>query len=239
MDLAQTFTADNNSQLLAYMVRDDDTLAIYQKDNCMWLQINDIVQSAIELTPPYRPLLAHNYVMLLPMLHHKKPNRVLELGGGGLCLQRYLHCSQPDIKVTSVEIDSDIINLTQEHFPKVENQRLIHNDALTELNQQNKLLPYDWLIIDVFNGNSIPKFLQIIDAGLPLLNNSGWLIVNMLDAHHSIWRPICESLNQQRAKQWLLPVKGMKNLILLAYMGTDCLSMPEEITNQCLLNQLS
>ena len=184
MNLAQILQADQHYQQVYFSQQDDNRIEIFKNEHYMWLNMNHVVQSAIELTPPYRPALPHSMVMLLPLIHDRVPSKVLELGGGAQSTQRYLNHSQKDVQFTSIESDSDVTKLVRDIFPGSNNLNIIEADAFEYLDLSVKdKQTYEWLIVDLFHGAESPinakhkNFLQQVHL---CLQGNGWLILNCL-----------------------------------------------------------
>ena len=184
MKLAQTLSPENSKQILYMNKQDGESIVVYENDELIWLTYDDILQSAIYKEAPYRSVLPHSYVMMLPLLHDNEPEVILELGAGALSTQRYLKSAYPDIKMRSVEYNEKIIEVSKQYFPAYEQLDVLHADAFTYVDEliEDKA-KVDWLMVDLFYGvdspiHDAPK--AFIDKLVQLVNKDGWLILNVL-----------------------------------------------------------
>lgn len=226
MKLAQTLTPDNQNKTI-YMVKSSfGNIEIRQSESQTWLLVNNVVQTAIENASPYRSLLPHNYVMLLPLNYDSEPDSILELGGGGLFINRYLSHSRPGIEVTSVDCCAEVIESVKTHFPASDNLTIVESDAIDYVdNLILKRRTFDWIIVDIFIGesNKLATTQQAIFAKInQCLNQSGWLVINILDTTEQT----VSKLNQviinvfgQTAFRFAVP--QMQNQIMMLCKGSD------------------
>ena len=184
MKLAQTLSPENSKQILYMENYNGKSLVVYENEELIWLCFDNVVQSAIYKTMPYRSALPHSYVMLLPLLHDAPPKSVLELGAGALSTQRYLRATHPEIDMLSVEANRKMIEISREHFPMFEQLNVVQADAFAFVDTaQQSDTKYDWIMVDLFYGadspihNETKAFMSKLSH---LLTPSGWLIINVL-----------------------------------------------------------
>lgn len=233
MKLAQTLSPENSKQILYMNKHNDCTLVVYDNDELIWLTYDDVLQSAIYKTPPYRSVLPHTYIMLLPLLHDKEPKTILELGAGALSTQRYLSAAYPDIKMLSVEYNERIIEISKDYFPAYQQLNVLHADAFDYVDQlQQTEQKFDWLMVDLFYGAESPihknpkAFLAKLAS---LVNKKGWLIVNVLTKDKAELNNLTETLKQVTAsKVHLFAVPEMQNHIFLIKLSCE-FCFPEQV----------
>ena len=220
MKLAQTLSPDNSEQILFLHKEQNIDIIVYENKEIIWLTIDGIVQTAIERKIPYRPVLPHCFIMLLPLLHDKEPQKILELGAGAMAFQRYLSCSHPNIKMTSIESSAAVIEANKRCFPTTANENLVIADAYRfvdeVLEHQSK---FDWIMVDLFYGKNSP-FLQDTDSFVKklqkLINKEGWLIINMLTKDSDELAKVSQLLKSHFGKNvYLFAVPEMQNHIFL------------------------
>jgi spermidine synthase len=171
--------------------------------------------------------------MLLPMLHHKTPDFILELGGGGLSIQRYLSYAYPSINITSIEGSQKILDLVDEYFPVINQPSVIKQDAFSFIDsvQQNQTR-YDWILSDLFQGDESPiliKNQRLFKQLYDLINPNGWLIINCLIDNDEEVMLLGDYLKQAfNNKHYIFAVPNMKNHILMVNKIED-FSFPEDI----------
>lgn len=118
-------------------------------------------------------------------LYSKKINSVLILGFGSGCVANLLlkHCN-PNMHITGVEADSEVIRLTEKHFPLTNPDRtiIIHEDALRFVAKERN--QYDLIIVDLFLEDIVPDECQSRDFLLllrKLLTENGIVYFNKMD----------------------------------------------------------
>lgn len=233
MKLAQTLSPENSKQILYMNKHENKNIVVYENDELIWLTYDSILQSAIYKTPPYRSVLPHTYIMLLPLLHDQEPASILELGAGALSTQRYLKAAYPDIQIQSVEYNRQIIDICRDYFPLFEQLNIVHADAFNYVDQLlQDQQSFDWLMVDLFYGVESPihqnpkAFFRKLAK---LVNNEGWLIINVLTKEPEALSGLTKSLAEiTKGKVHLFAVPEMQNHIFLVKLSHD-FNFPAEI----------
>jgi len=231
MKLAQTLSPENSKQILYMNKNNEMNVVVYENDEIIWLTCDDIVQSAITKQPPYRSVLPHNYVMLLPLLHDEEPKEVLELGAGALSIQRYLKTSHPNIRMLSVELNDVILEVCERCFPIYEQLNVVQANAFDYIDTLQKE-QYDWLIVDLFYGadspiHQTPK--SFISKLVPAIKDKGWLIINVLTKDKAKLEELNLILREiTTGKVYLYAVPDMQNHIFFVKFDSH-FSFPGEI----------
>lgn len=232
MDIAQTITPGPKSRQL-YLRNDQFRTEIYQDEQHTWLVINDVVQSAIENRPPYRPILPHSLVMLLPLIHDKAPNTVLELGGGGLSTQRYVRHAFPQAHFVSCELDENLTKAVRRCFPGSQDLNVVNRDAhllVAELVAQKSV--FDWILIDLYDGENcaIQNRLELLRNCQKLLSDQGWLIFNHLSSDpDTLLKLSSELLNLFGKAPYQFQVPDMQNHIFMIRTGKQQFAFPSAV----------
>ncbi len=80
----------------------------------------------------------------------------LEIGLGGGRTAHYMHLHMPQLRITSVELDPDVIALAQRHFGVTQNanMRIVQRDGRMFLRQSQDR--YDLIMIDAYRGTFVP-----------------------------------------------------------------------------------
>jgi len=233
MNLAQTLYPDKEAKLIYMSDCSSDRITIYKNEKHTWLLVSDVVQSAIENTIPYRPIVPYCFVMLLPLLHHKTPDTILELGGGGLSIQRYLSYAYPSINMTSIDGSSEILNAINKFFPPINNPAVIQQDAFNFINSSEKNeMKFDWVLSDLFDGEQSPilgKRLALYEQLFAMINPDGWLIINCLTDNDEEIEQLGEFLKHLfNSKYYVFSVPNVMNKIVMINKIKD-FSFPIEI----------
>ncbi|CAI85276.1 MULTISPECIES: spermidine synthase [Pseudoalteromonas] len=177
-------------QLLYWHKYGGDHIQVRQHQQLRWLLINDTLQSVVTQQQPSNLLLPHLQCLAQHWHTLSTPKKVLELGLGGGAIRNYLLHQYPHAKITSAEINADIIScykkfFTTQQVPNNNTQRLLCEDAQQVLARARNI---DWIILDLFSQIDAPRFLfapafyQKIHAAL---NNNGTLFINFLSQHES------------------------------------------------------
>jgi spermidine synthase len=116
----------------------------------------DAVQSEMNLSDHYELSLsyARHIMTALPLV--EKPLRILVVGLGGACMQRYLHKLLPDATIETAELDPMIRDVATSYFFFKEDARQI-----VRLGDGRKFIEgskdkYDIIFLDAFTAESIP-----------------------------------------------------------------------------------
>ena len=233
MNLAQTQYPDKEAKLIYMSDCSSDQITIYKNEKYTWLLVSDVVQSAIENKLPHRPIISCYFVMLLPLLHHKIPDTILELGGGGLSIQRYLSYAYPSIKMTSVEENVDILTAVNSFFPPINKPSITQQNAVEFINSAEKSKKkFDWVLTDLFHGDQSPDFVKskgFYRQLFELIKPNGWLIINFLTNSSEEIETLGEYITSTFNKKcYVFPVPEMMNKILMVNKIND-FSFPAEI----------
>jgi spermidine synthase len=94
--------------------------------------------------------------MTAGLIYTKDVHSILEIGFGGGRTAWYLHKSLPDVSVTSVELDPDIVELAHKYFGIKDepNFNVVNQDGRTYLSSSKD--HYDVILIDAYRGPFVP-----------------------------------------------------------------------------------
>lgn len=91
---------------------------------------------------------------------HNAPSHALVLGGGGCSIPRFLLLRYPKVKVKTVELSADIINIAHTFFlsdlsqKQLDRHNLMQGDAIAQVEREEENL-YDLVFVDLFEGGAI------------------------------------------------------------------------------------
>ena len=198
-------------------------ISIYQSGTLRLLRTDSLAtQSAIDLAHPHTLLLPYMSMMLAHLLFQPPPRRCLLLGLGGGDLVRYLHHQIPGCKITAVELDAEIVNISQRYFalPDANNIELVVEDAAHFIATHRR--PVDTLLVDLYSHNGgMPALLQedgFYHDCYRALSRSGVMAINLLIHHPQELHTILRKIRQRFQQLTLcLTVAGYKNVIVLAF----------------------
>ncbi|MGZ3863922.1 MAG: fused MFS/spermidine synthase [Bacteroidia bacterium] len=157
--------------------------AIYQyspdkkPDSCRLLLVNNIIQSVINLKSgeselEYTSLFNKNLELI-----GNKPHNALLLGLGGGAQANEL-CRQK-VKITAVELDERIVDISKKYFMLDPSVKIINDDARHALYSLEE--KFDLVLMDIFNAEVTPAqalSLQSFEKIKSLLNENGLIVIN-------------------------------------------------------------
>jgi spermidine synthase len=117
---------------------------------------SDAIQSEMNLSSPNELTLPYSRHMMTALPAAAKLGRVLIVGLGGACMQRYLHELLPGTTIETVEIDPEIRYVAAEYFGFKEGDRQIVHVADGAAFMAESKDRYDVIFLDAFGATSIP-----------------------------------------------------------------------------------
>ena len=125
--------------------------------NIRFLQFNNYVEGAIDLSPPYDTRVSYTNAFHLARIFNPKLKNILIIGGGGGIGARKFVNDDPNVVVDLVEIDQRVVDLGLKYFHLEPSDRLrIHVEDGRSFIRRSQT-KYDLLILDAFTiGGQIP-----------------------------------------------------------------------------------
>lgn len=140
------------------------------------LIVDGLVESGDILTHIWKTALSK----LLPGSFIPQTILLLGLGGGSnaLLVKRLF----PRAKITAVEIDPLMVNISQQYFglKKSGSVKIVAADALDFAEKFNAKTHYDLTLVDCFEGKYIPKKLESLDFIAKLKSHSRFVLINRI-----------------------------------------------------------
>ncbi|MGL5029861.1 MAG: spermidine synthase [Aeromonas sp.] len=214
-------------------------LTVQENAEHRWLEIDDVVQSAMSLRNPAALCLPHQHQIaaLLPT----QGEQILELGLGGGDLTRYLQHRWPQAQHHCVDLDEEVISLYRRFFqpPQQGNSDgygdgdgpiLHHADALRFLEHSEQ--QFDLILLDLFrhDGNPLQLFQQqLYHALAPRL--AGTLIVNLLPRTAIELKQALTLLERWIGPTTTYHVPGYVNVIARAHARHTSRHIPHHISH--------
>lgn len=168
-------------ELISRIRRKGSTLSVIQKGRgtnaIRTLFYNNIIFSSIRLSTIYTQSY-WDYFIVLPSIFPKAKILILGLGGGTIPYQMRKIYGK-GITIDVVEIDRDIISLSEKFLDEPIDANIINQDALSYIKDTKKR--YDIIIMDIYVEDRIPpKFLNInfIKSCRLILKNKGIFAAN-------------------------------------------------------------
>jgi spermidine synthase len=150
------------------------------------------IQSAMDVDDPYVLALGYSQTMMGFLLFQAQPAHLLIVGLGGGSLPKYCYRYLPDCKVTTLEINPEVIALRNEFFIPKDNERfeIIQADAVEHFAKGSASA--DVIMLDAYNKDGLPAELaseSYYDHCRMALSEQGVLVVNLwgTDAKLSVY----------------------------------------------------
>ena len=139
----------DESQLLYSGLIDDQKIEVREWENYRWLHLSDHSVQTLMLTDAVNQVALPNIQALLAvLLFCPSSKRLLNFGLGGASLERYLTSKWPEIDITSVESNRQIIQLAKEFFNLPKSINVIHDSAENFISKHSD--NYDIILCDIF-----------------------------------------------------------------------------------------
>ncbi|MBV9121637.1 MAG: fused MFS/spermidine synthase [Chloroflexi bacterium] len=127
------------------------------------------------------------YVEVMTYISQAQPNfKVLQLGGGGYTMPRYVEATYPNAQDEVIEIDPSVTQVAYQYMGLSPRTRVVtvNTDARVGLQQMSSEQKFDLILGDAFNDLSVPYHLttQEFDRQLALhLTPTGFYLANIID----------------------------------------------------------
>jgi len=119
----------------------------------------DAIQSEMNKRDTNKLILDYAQYMIASVPLVDKPKRILVVGLGGACIQRYLHNLLPDTVIESAELDPVVLDVARKYFNLTEdNRQKVHIGDGRGFIEKSKE-KYDLIMLDAFSATSIPYML--------------------------------------------------------------------------------
>jgi len=125
--------------------------------NFRWFSFgDDAIQAVIDIKQPSNIVLPIPQAMMIFLLWKAQPLKVLNLGVGGGCFERYFQ-SMVDVTLHSVEMNTQVIDMAATYFSLPKDQLVYIESAENFL--QNNLQKFDVILCDIFTNQENPACL--------------------------------------------------------------------------------
>jgi spermidine synthase len=141
-------------------------------------------QSCLLKSQPDRLVFNYTKLLMASLLVMPEPKRILIVGLGGGTMSNTLAQLYPQSQIDNVEIDQAVIKVARNYFGFFESNHVKTYNQDGRIYIKRALLKkqqYDWIILDVFNGDYIPEHLmtkEFLQEAKSLLNKDGVLSAN-------------------------------------------------------------
>lgn len=151
---------------------------------------SDAIQSQVDLSNRDALTLSYaRHMMTVPPVA-AAAQRILVVGLGGACLQRYLHRLLPGAVVETVEIDPEVRRVAAEYFFLREDARQVVHIADGRKFIEQAKNKYDIILLDAFTAEEIPYHLttrEFLQAVRDRLTEGGVAAANLWDGEPGYW----------------------------------------------------
>jgi len=112
--------------------------------------------SAMDTDRPYHHVMEYTEMMMMGMAYVENPTDVLMIGLGAGTVAKYLRKYYPDLNITVVEIDEDVVEYAREFFDfnTDEHMNVVIQDGRRYLMKSKE--SYDIIFLDAYYGDYIP-----------------------------------------------------------------------------------
>jgi len=125
---------------------------------------NGATVSAIDLADPKRQVIPYTSMLFCAALVKGNPKQVLSIGLGAGAINRLFQPTFPEARLTTVEIDSMILEIAKSHtgFRESARDRVVLGDGRRYIARSSET--WDWVVLDAFVRNSqVPFHLTTVE----------------------------------------------------------------------------
>jgi spermidine synthase len=149
---------------------------------CMHFSKSRGIQSSMILAAPDQLDLRYSKSMMAAFALHPEPKDVLLVGLGGASIPKFIQKQFPDVRMDIVEIDPDVVKVTQEHFEfkGTPNTRVIVMDGRMYLKRSPNT--YDIIMLDAYASDRVPFHLttrEFVELVKSRLKPGGFVVSNL------------------------------------------------------------
>ncbi len=198
--------------------------AVFENGQLLLQDEFDSLHSVIDVENPHHLLMENLQMMMLSLLFHPQPQKILLLGIAGGSLIHFLRYHYPRAIIDAVDIDAEMVELLSESgwLPSADDQLNYHLlDAFEFLRETEK--SYDLVLLDLFINTVTPA--QLLDSGVQKkiessLTAPGIVACNLLFNEDRDYRSIYNLWQELYDDQVLKLVPDeLENQLLLGFKG--------------------
>lgn len=210
----------SHEKTLAQKVSLYNQIDIVEEDDVRYLRFgNHIVQSAVLTTDPIALRVDYTRYMPLGLLFVDNCQSILPIGLGAGMVQRLLVKLLPHIKMDSVEIDREVIELSKKYMflnynPGFKIHIMDGRQYIRRCKQK-----YDLIMLDAYNSSGIPFHLTTIEFLKEVklrLTVTGAVVSNLWRANKIKFNSMIKTYEQVFPYIYRFPVRGVNNVVIVA-----------------------
>ncbi len=171
-----------DGNLICALRSDAGEIEVREGNGVRWMHFGgDAIQAMMIIDEPAMPIIPYQINMLAVLLFNRTPNFALNLGVGGGSFERFFAEYLPELMVTSVESNPNVISLLQDYFSVSARIPVINRDA--EVYLSGCTTSYDLILCDLFDdtGHSSCAYDSDFYANaFRCLSTDGVFVINLL-----------------------------------------------------------
>jgi len=201
----------------------DRVVEIFDRENFRYLYFNNkFLQSKMALDAPHLLLLPYTRYMMLSLMFHPDPKRILLIGLGAGSLVRYLSTMLPDCRIDAVDHSQEIIDLARGYFKLPDTDKVtVHcRDGVQFLENRDAGEPYNIILLDAFDELGIAELIYNRDFFTMCkshLSESGILCSNLWSGSAPELARVTRELGECFAGNLTCPVPNRGNVIAYSF----------------------
>jgi len=198
-----------------------------QGKHSRYMMIDSMIQGGMDMNNGMSIYNYNYYMQFIPYMLHPDGKDCLVIGlGAGLVPSWY---EQHGVSCDVVDIDEQVVRLAKEHFNFKASGQIYAEDGRYFLASSSK--KYDYVILDVFNGDITPSHLlskEALELQRNRLSEKGVLAVNLIGSlltENFMTASVIKTMEQVFDQVEIYPAfrvterKGLGNVIVVAYQG--------------------
>ncbi len=231
LDIDEIIKLSRSKNQLIQTINSMSGIEVHQHNNLRWLLTsNDTILSIYDWQQKHKIIAANQQAMLyslsLSSFFKNKHKRVLNLGVGGGCFERFFYHYYPSITLDSIEIDHKLIEFNQQHglLESTWPIQLATAEGYLELHLQQNGPAYQVILCDIFAGSNHPDCLYEESFFRHLkrsLTDDGCLSINLLPQNQQQLIDILIPLRQHFSHVVLSDIDSSRNIAVLAHNNND------------------
>lgn len=206
---------------------------VWQQGTTRWLNLNDVVQTRLDLDRPDRLDSPVYTSCLVSLLFTDSPASVCLAGLGGGALARYIHSRFPEIRGQAIELHQAIADIAREYFEFPQTRWKLHVQDLRRWLAEAGGQEQELIIVDIAEGRSTPEWLTEAETLVGLrhqLTADGVLVIDLLATDADIFSNALTAIRNQFMRRTVcLSVPEHDNIIVAAFN-----SMPRHVSDDAL-----
>lgn len=205
-----------DGDLLLALRTDAGEIEVREGDGLRWMHFGgDAIQAMMIIDEPYTPIIPYQIYMLAVLLLNPAANFALNLGVGGGSFERFFAHYLPELMVTSVESNPDVIGLLPDFFSISAGIPVINRDAAAYLSDCTT--SYDLILCDLFDHsghNPCAHDREFYANALRCLSSTGVFAINLLPETEAEMVDILLAVRSSFERVMLVEIPFYKNILL-------------------------